>query len=73
MTGSKGTIVFLDLSSKKKIIYGSNLANIRTTPCSTFKIWNTLIGIENNQINSENDSFYIWDGITRADTDWNKN
>jgi hypothetical protein len=25
MTGSKGTIVFLDLSSKKKIIYGSNL------------------------------------------------
>ena len=73
MTGSKGTIVFLDLSSKKKIIYGSNLANIRTTPCSTFKIWNTLIGIENNQINSENDSFYIWDGITRAYPDWNKN
>ena len=73
MTGIEGTIVFLDLSSKKKIIYGSNLANIRTTPCSTFKIWNTLIGIENNQINSENDSFYIWDGITRAYPDWNKN
>ncbi|MCB0280586.1 MAG: penicillin binding protein transpeptidase domain-containing protein, partial [Calditrichaeota bacterium] len=72
MTGIEGTIVFIDLSSEKKIIYNSNLANTRTTPCSTFKIWNTLIGIENNQINSENDSFYIWDGISRAYPDWNK-
>lgn len=73
MTGIEGTIVFIDLSSEKKIIYGSSLANTRKTPCSTFKIWNTLIGIENNQINSENDLFYIWDGIYRAYPDWNKN
>ena len=73
MNGLEGTIVFLDLTSNQEIIFNSNLANIRTTPCSTFKIWNTLIGIENNLINSENDPFYIWDGISRPYPDWNKN
>jgi len=73
MAGISGTIVFIDLSSDKEIVYNSQLANARTTPCSTFKIWNTLIGVENNLINSENDLFYKWDGEVRAIADWNKN
>jgi len=72
MNGLEGTIVLLDLTSNQEIIINSNLANTRTTPCSTFKIWNSLIGIENNLINSENDPFYKWDGITRSYPDWNK-
>lgn len=72
MANIKGTIVFLELTSNKKIVYNSNLANTKTTPCSTFKIWNTLIGIENNLIFSEDDSFYKWDGITRSYRDWNQ-
>lgn len=72
MIGLQETIVLLDLTSNQEIIFNSNLTNTRTTPCSTFKIWNSLIGIENNLINSEYDSFYKWDGITRSYPDWNK-
>ena len=72
MIGLKGTIVLLDLTSNQEIIFNSYVANTRTTPCSTFKIWNSLIGIENNLINSEKDPFYKWDGITRSYPDWNK-
>lgn len=72
MSDIEGTAVFLDLYSDKEIVYNSDLANARTTPCSTFKIWNTLIGVENNYINSETDQFYKWDGEVRAIADWNK-
>ncbi|MBN2694667.1 class D beta-lactamase [bacterium] len=72
MKGVNGTVIFLDLSSDKEIVFGSNLVNIRTTPCSTFKIWNTLIGIENSLINSEKDPFYKWDGESRSYPNWNK-
>jgi beta-lactamase class D len=72
MNGIKGTIIFIDLASDKQIVFNSNLARIRTTPCSTFKIWNTLIGIENNLITSENDQFYKWDKEIRSYPDWNK-
>lgn len=73
MNTREGVIVFLDLTSNQEVVINSHLANTRTTPCSTFKIWNTLIGIENSLINSENDPFYKWDGITRNYPQWNKN
>jgi beta-lactamase class D len=39
---------------------------------STFKIWNTLIGLENGIISSAEDAFYKWDGETRSIPEWNK-
>ena len=42
-------------------------------PCSTFKIWNTLIGLETGAIKSADQAFYKWDGETRAVSEWNRN
>lgn len=41
-------------------------------PCSTFKIWNTLIALENGLIASPGDPFYKWDGEIRSIPDWNR-
>jgi beta-lactamase class D len=40
-------------------------------PASTFKIVNSLIGLETGVISNEN-MVIKWDGIVREDTDWNK-
>ena len=41
-------------------------------PCSTFKIWNTLIGIESGIISSPDQPFYQWDGEKRSISAWNR-
>lgn len=41
-------------------------------PCSTFKIWNTLIGLETGLLNAAGDPFWKWDGITREYNFWNQ-
>jgi beta-lactamase class D len=68
----KGTCVFLNCKSDDKIIHDTSLSAIRTTPCSTFKIWNTLIGIECELISSPDENFYKWDGKKRFLEVWNK-
>lgn len=40
-------------------------------PCSTFKIWNTLIGLEEGVI-ADADSVIPWDGIERPMKEWNR-
>ncbi|MBP7056341.1 MAG: class D beta-lactamase [Candidatus Omnitrophica bacterium] len=44
----------------------------RLSPCSTFKIYNTLIGLELGLINGPDDPWYTWDGIHRDIEGWNK-
>ena len=41
-------------------------------PCSTFKIWNTLTGLEIGIISNAEDNFYKWDEINRAFSGWNR-
>jgi beta-lactamase class D len=41
-------------------------------PCSTFKIWNTLIGLETGLISSAEEDFFKWDGVNRAFPGWNR-
>lgn len=71
MKDINGTIVILDLLSDDAIVYDSTMAKSRTTPCSSFKIWNTLFGIENGLIQSEAEQFYKWDGRERIIPEWN--
>jgi beta-lactamase class D len=52
-------------------IYNMALDTTRFLPASTFKIVNSLIGIETGVITDE-DMVIKWDGIKRQDTDWNK-
>lgn len=67
-----GAVVFVDIHTGEKIHSNRALANERMAPCSTFKIWNTLIGIDSGIINSSDELFYVWDGMRRPFPDWNR-
>ncbi|MCA9395799.1 MAG: class D beta-lactamase [Candidatus Omnitrophica bacterium] len=45
----------------------------RLPPCSTFKIYNTLIGLELGLIKGADDPWYEWDGVHRDIDGWNQN
>jgi beta-lactamase class D len=72
MANKKGTCVFIDCKSDSLFVSDSVMAATRFTPCSTFKIWNTLIGAECGLVSSSNKMFYKWDGETRFLPGWNK-
>lgn len=44
----------------------------RLPPCSTFKIYNTLIGLELGLLKGPDDPWYKWDGVHRDIDGWNK-
>ena len=70
--GREGTLVIIDCSSGAISDFRPNAAAERVPPCSTFKIWNALIGFESGIIASAEEPFYRWDGQTRAISAWNK-
>jgi beta-lactamase class D len=67
-----GCFALMENATGKFTVY--NLARYRDSsylPASTFKIVNSLIGLQTGKI--VNDSMVIkWDGVQRAVTDWNK-
>lgn len=71
--GFNGCVVMINVKTSDSLIYNQMLAKERTTPCSTFKIWNTLIGCESGLIQSKDSLFYIWDGVKRDYEGWNQN
>jgi beta-lactamase class D len=70
--GQKGTFVELDCASNAILTFHPDAASEKLPPCSTFKIWNTLIGVEEGVLSSPEESFYHWDGETRFLPDWNQ-
>lgn len=69
--GHTGTMVIFDAKNNKYIRINEERAAVRYPPASTFKIPNSLIGLETGVIEDEN--FVIkWDGIERWNADWNK-
>jgi beta-lactamase class D len=44
----------------------------RLSPCSTFKIYNTLIGLQLGLIKRADDPWYVWDGVHRDIEEWNR-
>ena len=66
----KGSFVMYDLNKNTYIYYDSARCTVRFTPASTFKIPNSLIGLETGVIADEN--FVIeWDGVKRRE-EWNR-
>lgn len=61
-----------DATSGKTQVLGKELADRPLPPCSTFKIWNTLIGFETGVLVSPDQPFWKWDGEKRFFDDWNK-
>lgn len=67
----KGSFVLYDQNKKEWIFYNRSQFNEAFTPASTFKICNSLIGLETGVIKDEN--FVIpWDSIIRPNAKWNK-
>ncbi len=67
-----GCFIFYNQNEKNYTIYNESLSENEFTPASTFKICNTLIGLETGVISDEN--FIIpWDGVDRQIAKWNSN
>jgi beta-lactamase class D len=67
-----GAIVLRDVASGREKVLGEALADRAMPPCSTFKIWNTLIGLEEGILRGPDDAFWKWDGEKRGIEDWNR-
>lgn len=67
----EGSFVLYDQSNDKYIFYNQSQFKQPFTPASTFKICNSLIGLETGVIKDEN--FIIpWDSVIRRIPAWNK-
>ena len=69
--GHTGAFVLFDMQKEKYFRYNQPRCAERFLPASTFKIPNSLIGLETGVITNEN--FVIkWDGVKRWNDEWNK-
>lgn len=66
-----GCFAILDNSSGEITIYNMKLDTQRVLPASTFKIANSLIGLETGKITDEK-MVIKWDSVKRSNEDWNK-
>lgn len=69
--GINGCAVFYDYSNGKQYVYNQELSAKQSSPCSTFKIVSSLLGLEHGVIDPE-DSVYQWNGTTYWKKDWNR-
>lgn len=66
-----GCFTLLDNASGEVTVYNMKYDTMRFSPASTFKIVNSLIGLQTGVIT--NDTMIIkWDGIQRPRAEWNK-
>lgn len=66
-----GCFAIFDNSSGAITVYNMKLDTQRMLPASTFKIVNSLIGLETGKITDEK-MVIKWDGVKRSNDDWNK-
>ena len=65
-----GSAVILDLNSSEKRVFGMR-ADEKFSPCSTFKILNSMIALDSGVVKDENEVIK-WDGIKREYPAWNQ-
>jgi len=67
----EGTFTLLNNITGKVTVYNMSMDTMRFSPASTFKIFNSLVGLETGVIT--NDSMVIkWDGKRRPVKEWNR-
>ena len=69
--GVEGCFTMLNNASGKITVYNMTLDTQRFLPASTFKIVNSLIGLQTGKILDEK-MIIKWDGIKRNIDEWNK-
>jgi len=65
-----GSAVVFDLNSSQKIVFGTR-ADERLSPCSTFKILNSMIALDSGVVKDENEVIK-WDSVKREYPAWNQ-
>lgn len=66
-----GTAVIFDINTSKKEIFNTARADERLSPCSTFKILNSMISLDAGAVKDENEAI-AWDGKVRDYPAWNR-
>jgi beta-lactamase class D len=69
--GYKGSFVAVNERTGEEVHYRPDLCAERLPPCSTFKIFNSLVGLETGVLRDENASFQ-WDGTKYSIESWNR-
>lgn len=69
--GRQGAFVVVDCASGATCDFRPAASSERLPPCSSFKVWNALVGLEVGAVSSAAEAFYKWDGTTRAVPEWN--
>lgn len=67
----EGCFTMMDNSNGSIIVYNMAMDTTRYTPASTFKVVNSLVGLETGKILDEK-MIIKWDGTTRPESSWNK-
>jgi beta-lactamase class D len=70
--GVEGTIVVLDLRRDQSFIYNRQRAETGFLPASTYKILNSLIGLETGVVRDADNQIFKWDGVHRDMPHWNE-
>jgi beta-lactamase class D len=71
LAGVDGTLVVRACATGEEVVWADRLADTPFGPCSTFKIWNSLIGLEAGLIGAPDDAFWTWDLEVRPFPAWN--
>jgi beta-lactamase class D len=66
-----GCMIIYDSFDKKYIVYNEEKCLTRISPCSTFKVINSLIGLQEGVVSDEN-TVFEWDGTDYPVNAWNR-
>lgn len=69
--GVEGAFVLRDCATGEEMVFAEETADTAFGPCSTFKIWNSLVGLEEGLIAEPDGLFWKWDGEERSFAAWN--
>lgn len=71
--GYTGTIVIYDQTGGRYVVYNEPQSRKRLSPCSTFKIYNSLIGLETGVLDiADENTLFAWDGTNHSIASWNR-
>lgn len=72
LKGYNAALVIYNRTSGAAVNVDPALGSRRLSPCSTFKIYNTLIGLELGLLKGPDEPWYKWDGVKRDIEGWNR-
>ena len=66
-----GALVLRNCATGEETVFAAETADTGFGPCSTFKVWNSLIGLEEGILTEPDAPFWSWDGEERSFAAWN--